>query len=269
MIETLKRLAVISVVAVTLVACATTPTGRKQLMIVSEEQAISASKSAYVDMLKPLEEEGKIDSDKASVARVNRITDELIEQAVIMRPSSENWDWQVKVIDDPETVNAWCMAGGRMAIYTGFLEKVEPTDDELAQVMGHEIAHALANHTAEQMSVAMATSIGILAVSIASDRPAAAAVATAVAAKLAIELPNSRTAESEADRIGIELAAKAGYDPHAAVTLWEKMGKVGGESPPVFLSTHPSPGNRQETLKSYIPEMMPYYEAAKARKETK
>jgi len=93
--------------------------------------------------------------------------------------------------------------------------------------------------------------------------PAASMAAAAIAAKLAIELPNSRTAETEADRIGIELAAKAGYDPHAAVTLWQKMGEAGGETPPEFLSTHPSPGNRQETLKSYIPEMMPYYEAAK------
>jgi predicted Zn-dependent protease len=249
------------------VACATSPTGRSQFMIVSEQQAISASRTAYVDMIKPLEDDGKIDSDPAVVARVNRITDELVEQAIIMRPATKDWDWQVKVIDDPETVNAWCMAGGKMAIYTGLIEKLEPSDDEIAQVMGHEISHALANHTAEQMSVAMGTSLGVMVIGIATDKPAASMAAAAVAAKLAIELPNSRTAELEADRIGIELAAKAGYDPNAAVTLWQKMAEVGGGTPPEFMSTHPSPGNRQETLKSYVPEMMPYYEAAKKAKK--
>ena len=261
------RLSVISLVAMLVVACATTPTGRSQFMIVSEQQAISASRQAYVEMIQPLEKEGKIDSDPATVARVNRITDELIEQAVIMRPETKNWDWQVKVIDDPEVVNAWCMAGGKMAIYTGLIEKLEPSDDEIAQVMGHEISHALANHTAEQMSVAMGTSLGVMVIGMATDKPAVSMTAAAIAAKLAIELPNSRTAELEADRIGIELAAKAGYDPNAAVTLWQKMEEVGGGTPPEFMSTHPSPGNRQETLKSYVPEMMPYYEAAKKAKK--
>jgi len=111
------------------------------------------------------------------------------------------------------------------------------------------------------MSVAMASSIGVVAVGVASDKPALAMGAAAMAAKMAVELPNSRTSEAEADEIGIELAAKAGYDPHAAVTLWQKMGAVGGEAPPAFMSTHPSPGQRQEDLAALIPEMMPYYEA--------
>jgi predicted Zn-dependent protease len=263
------RYSVILCAGLMIAACATSPTGRTQLMIVSEQQAIQSSKQAYVEMLQPLEKEGKIDSNAALTERVNRITNKLIKQAEIMRPSTRDWKWEVKVIDDPEMVNAWCMAGGKMAIYTGLIDKVKPTDDELAQVMGHEISHALANHTAEKMSVAMASSLGVMAIGMASDRPAVTTAAAAVAAKLAIELPNSRTAESEADRIGIELAAKAGYDPHAAVTLWQKMEKVGGSTPPEFLSTHPSPGNRQQTLESYIPQMMPYYEAAKAGEKGK
>jgi predicted Zn-dependent protease len=269
LVRRLTRYCAIALAGLLMAACATSPTGRSQLMIVSEEQAIQSSKQAYVEMLQPLEKEGKIDSNKALTERVNRITDKLIKQAEIMRPATKDWKWEVKVIDDPETVNAWCMAGGKMAIYTGLIDKVKPTDDELAQVMGHEISHALANHTAEQMSVAMASSLGVMAIGMASDRPAVTTAAAAVAAKLAIELPNSRTAEAEADRIGIELAAKAGYDPHAAVTLWQKMEKVGGSTPPEFLSTHPSPGNRQQTLESYIPQMMPYYEAAKAREKGK
>ena len=170
------------------------------------------------------------------------------------------------MIDDPEVVNAWCMAGGKMAIYTGLLQKIKPTDDELAQVMAHEISHALANHTAERMSVAMATSLGVLAVGAATDNNRGAAMAgAAVAAKLAIELPNSRTSEAEADRMGIELAAKSGYDPHAAVTLWQKMNKLGEGRMPEFLSTHPAPENRENTLKALIPQMMPYYEQGKSR----
>lgn len=253
----------IAALAFLLAACATSPTGRTQLMLVSEDQAIAYSKQAYLQTVADLDKEGKIVTDPAITRRVQTITDRLVVQAGIMRPATRKWNWEVKVIDDPEQVNAWCMAGGKMAVYTGLLQKVEPTDDELAQVMGHEISHALANHTAEQMSVAMATSIGLGVISASSDKPEQAAALGALAATLAIQLPNSRTAEREADRIGIELAAKAGYDPRAAVTLWQKMEKVGGDTPPEFLSTHPSPGNRQETLRKLAEEMMPYYERAR------
>ena len=241
-------------------ACATSPTGRNQLMLVSEESAINASKTAYTEMLKPFEEEGKLDNDPALKARVDRITGRIIAQAVIMRPETRKWDWSIRIIDDPETVNAWAMAGGKMAVYTGLIEQVKPTDDELAQVLAHEVSHALAKHTAEKMSVAMATQLGILAVAASTEKKGAVAGAAA-AATLAITLPNSRSAETEADRIGIELAAKAGYDPRSAATLWRKMAKVGGGKMPQFLSTHPSPSNREETLGKLAKEMMPYYQA--------
>lgn len=241
-------------------ACATSPTGRSQLMLVSEESAISASKIAYVEMLKPLEEEGKLDNDPVLKARVQRITERLVAQAVIMRPDTRSWDWSIRIIDDPETVNAWAMAGGKMALYTGLVKQIEPTDDELAQVLGHEISHALAKHTAEKMSVALATQLGVAAVAAKTDTQGAI-VGTALAAKVALELPNSRSAEAEADRIGIELAAKAGYDPRAAATLWRKMAEVGGGKIPEFLSTHPNPANREETLRELASEMLPYYQA--------
>ena len=138
--------------------------------------------------------------------------------------------------------------------------QVKPTDDELAQVLGHEIAHALANHSAEKMSVAIASTIGVAAVGVAAKRKGLALTGAALAAALAVQRPNSRTAESEADRIGIELAARAGYDPRAAITLWQKMAKVGGKGPPEFLSTHPSPQNREKKLAELVPQMMPYYE---------
>ena len=255
-----KFYSIILLFALLITACATSITGRRQLMIVSEDSAIAASKTAYTEMLKPYAEKGEIDNDPVLKNRVYKITGRLIAQAIKMRPETKNWDWSIKIIDDPETVNAWAMAGGKMALYTGLVEKIKPSDDELAQVLGHEIGHALAKHSAEQMSVAMASQVGVLAVGIAAENKGLALTGASLAAALAVQMPNSRAAESEADRIGIELAAKAGYNPRAAVTLWQKMAKVGGKGPPEFLSTHPAPGNREKNLASLIPQMMPYYE---------
>jgi predicted Zn-dependent protease len=247
--------------ALLVASCATSPTGRTQLMLVSEAQAISSSRQAYAQEMARYKQEGKLVTDAQLLARVRTITERLVAQAIKARPDSANWQWSVQVIDDPKNVNAWCMAGGRMAIYTGFILKVDPTDDELAQVMGHEIAHALANHTAERMSMAMAGNLGVIAAGVISDSPGQSMAIAATAAKLAVELPNSRASESEADQIGIELAAKAGYDPRAAVTLWQKMAKVGGNAPPAFMSTHPSDAQRQQRLAALAPKMMPYYQA--------
>ncbi len=244
-------------------SCATSPTGRSQLMLVSPEQAIVASKQAYAQALQPLAKEGKIDTDPQLATRVRHITGRIVAQAIALYPYSQSWDWSIKVIDDPKVINAWCMAGGKMAIYTGMIEKIQPTDDELAQVLAHEISHALANHTAERMSVAMASQLGVVGIGLAtsnSDYGRAALSGSALAAMLAIQLPNSRTAESEADLMGLELAARAGYNPNAAATLWQKMEKSGGSGPPEFLSTHPAPGNRQSTLRNLAPRYMGLYQ---------
>ncbi len=256
-----QRSLVLMLVSALLAACATSPTGRRQLMLVSEDSAIASSAQAYVQEVGKLEQEGKLSSDRALIQRINGITERLVAQAIEWRGESARWQWSVAVIDDPDTVNAWCMAGGRMAIYTGLIKQIQPSDDEIAQVMGHEIGHALANHTAEKMSVAMASSIGVAAVGIAADNKGAAMAGAAAAAALAVTLPNSRAAETEADRIGIELAAKAGYDPAAAVTLWRKMNSLPGGTPPQFLSTHPNPENREKKLAALGPEMEPYYRA--------
>jgi predicted Zn-dependent protease len=257
--NTCKRLLILATLAALVTACATSPTGRRQLMLVSEESAIVSSKEAYLSTVQELDKAGKIEEDPAIIERVETITGRLITEAIAMRPETADWEWSVAVIDDPEMVNAWCMAGGRMALYTGLLEKIQPTDDELAQVMGHEISHALAAHTAEKMSMQIVTSVGVAVVGIASDSNVALSGA-ALGAMLAVNLPNSRSAEKEADRIGIELAAKAGYDPKAAATLWQKMGEVSGSGPPQFLSTHPAPDNRQEKLTRLAAKMEQYYD---------
>ncbi len=224
-------------------------------MLISPESAIVESKKAYLSTVSELDKENKLVDDPKLMDRVATITGRLVTVAKQKYPKSANWEWSVAIVDDPKTVNAWCMAGGRMAVYTGLFSELNLTDDEFAQIMGHEISHALANHTAERMSRAMATSLGIIAVSVAADNHGAAMLGAAAAAKVALELPNSRTAELEADSLGMRLATQAGYEPDAAVTLWQKMAKTGGSAPPEFLSTHPAPGNREAQLAAMIPEM--------------
>ena len=251
--------------------CATnTITGRSQFMVVSEQQAINSSSAAYSRMMGGLSDKKKLETGTARVARVHEITDRLIAQAVRFRPDAAAWNWEVQVVEDPKTVNAFCMAGGKMGIYTGFWDKFHASDDEIAAVMGHEIGHALASHTREKMSVSMASTVGAgVAAALISARAGAGAFgrsndAMQGAAALAVDLPNSREAEAEADQIGIELSARAGFDPRASVTLWQKMAKEGGRMPE-FLSTHPSPANRAEQLEKLVARVEPLYLAAKAR----
>lgn len=260
------RLAVLLLSSALLAACQSTPvTGRQQLLIVPESQAIDASKQAYTETLTPIQKKGQLNTDPALKARVDRITGRLIPPAIQYRPETQAWEWQVNVIDDPKTLNAWCMAGGRMAIYTGIIQQLKLTDDEIAQIMGHEIAHALAKHTAERMSVAVGSQallqIGSVLLGGKGTGWQLSLQAAAVATTVGVQLPNSRTQESEADRIGIELAARGGYHPEAAVTLWKKMVEAtGGKSKTDFLSTHPAGEKRIEALSQLAPRMMPLYE---------
>lgn len=254
-----------------LAACSTSPlTGRSQYLIVSDNMAVTQSAAAYSQMMGDFGKKKQIETGTPRAEKVREITDRLIAQAVRFRPDSANWAWEVQVINDPKTVNAFCMAGGKMAIYTGMWERLKATDDEIAQVMGHEIAHALADHTRERMSIAMTSAVATTTAAIAlGSRDSGAGTGLALtgmqlASVLAIQLPNSREGESEADQIGIELAARAGYDPKAAVTLWEKMAKEsGGKQPAEFFSTHPSPQNRAARLAELGTKVQPHYLAAK------
>jgi len=255
-----STLVVSALLAVTLAGCQTNPvSGRKQLVLVSEEQAQSSSAQAYAQTLSEARKNGKLSSNAALNNRVKRITDRLIVQAGNMYPPSRDWKWSVAVIDEP-TLNAWCMPGGKMAIYTGIIEKLKLSDDEIAQIMGHEISHALLGHGRERMSRAMAQQSGLQLGSILVGQDL---TVLSPVADLALTLPNSRESESEADRYGIELAARAGYYPHAAISLWKKMGQASGNGPPQFLSTHPSPANRMQALNALVPKMMPIYEKAR------
>ncbi|MGH8551686.1 MAG: M48 family metallopeptidase [Methylococcales bacterium] len=243
-------------------------TGRTQASLVSDAEAARQSAQAYNQVLTKAKQGNALDVDSETLKHVRAIADPIIVKAQELRPETRNWKWAVHVLKQNE-VNAWCMAGGKIAVYTGLLDQIKPTDDELAQVLGHEISHALLSHQAEKLSRAMIEETGMnLAV-------AGAAIAgydvkdyTDVAktiASVGLQLPNSREAESEADNYGIELAAKAGYNPNAAVSLWQKMiSATGGSGGSDWLSTHPSPGSRIQNLKARAAQLMPVYKAAHA-----
>jgi predicted Zn-dependent protease len=277
-----KRKILVSLLAaaVLLAGCATTQTTksgavgveRKQFMMLSEKQVDGMAAQSYVQTLKEAESKNALNSNPQQTQRVRAIANRLIPQTGVFRPDAVNWKWEVNVQDSKE-VNAYCMPGGKIMVYTGLIDKLNATDDELAAVMGHEIAHALREHGRERMSRAYAQQIGLLGLAVAvgatsNDRNAAAntmMIGSTVTA-VALTLPNSREAEREADRIGLELSARAGYNPNAAVSLWKKMEAQGGSKPPEWLSTHPSEESRVQDLQRLIPTVMPLYQEAKAKK---
>jgi predicted Zn-dependent protease len=235
---------------------------RHQRMAVSSEEVNASAQKAYAQMMAEAQKKGVLDRDAAQVQRVKTIVGRLVPQTTTFRPDAAKWPWEVHVITLDE-VNAWCMPAGKMAVYTGLINKLQATDDELAAVMGHEIAHALREHSREQISQQMGTQAAIgLAGALFGIGDLGQNIG-AMVADVTLNKPKSRTHETEADRIGVELAARAGYDPNAAVRLWEKMAKLGGSQPPQFLSTHPSHESRISDLKDYAAKVMPLYQAAK------
>jgi predicted Zn-dependent protease len=236
-----------------------TGVNRPQHMLVSEQAVEQSADKAYQDILAQAQKQNALDRDPATVQRVKNIVARLIPATGALRPDAPKWNWQVHVLSSKE-VNAWCMPGGKIAVYTGLIDQIKPTDAELAAVLGHEIGHALREHGREQASQQMLEQVGV------GILGALTGVNTQLAQSIAdvtISLPHSRLQEKEADDVGVELMARAGYDPHAAVSLWEKMDKLaGGSQPPQFLSTHPSNASRLADVKKEADKVMPLYEAA-------
>ena len=260
----------IGVVGLTLAACSsvrTTQSGavgvdRQQTMFVSSAQVNQAAAQEYSKTVGEAQKKGTLDRDPAEVQRVRAIAGRLIAQTGVFRPDAPGWKWETHVITSNE-VNAWCMPGGKIAVYTALIEKLKLTDDELAAVMGHEIAHALREHGRERVSQQMATGVAVGIASAALGLGGTGGQLADMVAQVTFTLPNSRLHEQEADRIGVELAARAGYDPRGAVTVWQKMAQAGGGGTPQFLSTHPSPENRIKDLEVYAQKVMPLYQAAR------
>jgi predicted Zn-dependent protease len=244
----------------TLAACATVPvTGRRSLNIIPESQEAELGLQSYQEVLKT----AKISSDVKATAMVKRVG------AAIARVSDRpDFAWEYTLIDDPKTANAFCLPGGKVAVYTGILP-VTKTEAGLAVVLGHEIAHAIAKHGAERMTQGTLISLGEASLEIAlQKKPAETRAMMAslygVGSNLAVALPFNRFQESEADRIGLVYMAKAGYDPREAVAFWQRMAaQSGGNQPPQFLSTHPSHDTRIRDLQDkWMPEALPYFQNA-------
>ena len=241
---------------------------RKQQVssVVSAKEIEAAADKQYDQMMAEAQKKGLLNRNAQQVQRVRAIAQRLIPQTRVFRQDAPGWPWETNVLTSKE-VNAWAMPGGKMAVYTGLIERLNATDDELAAVMGHEIAHALREHAREriarQMSTQAVSTIGSIAIQILTGVQLDPEIAGTVGQAVFV-LPNSRDNEQEADTIGVELMARAGYDPRAALSLWQKMGQVSGSGgPPEFLSTHPSGATRLRDLQGYVDRVMPLYQAAK------
>lgn len=237
---------------------------RKQVMLVSEAEMEQSAKQSYAEVLAASQKAGTLNKDRASLQRVQKIANQLIAQTPTFRTDALSWDWQVNVISD-ETVNAWCMPGGKIVVYTGIIDSLQLTDGELAAVMGHEIAHALKEHSREQASQAGLQNLGVAAAASILGLEESGTELLGMAAQFTVGLPFSRKHETEADHIGTELMARAGYDPNEAVNIWKKMSAASSASVPELLSTHPSNESRIADLQVIAKKVYPLYEQASKR----
>jgi predicted Zn-dependent protease len=231
---------------------------RKQQMMVPSEQIEQGAAEAYEAELKAARDKGVLNTDKAQLARVTTIARRIVGATSAFRPDAAAWNWQFNV-QKTQDLNAYCMPGGRIMVYSGLIDKLDLSDAELATVLSHEVAHALREHTRERVSRAYAQQLllqGAAAVTGASE--GTANIANMVA-EVTFQLPFSREQESEADQIGLELMARAGYDPRAALTLWNKMSAAATSGQPKFLSTHPAPKERIKDIEKNLPRVLPLY----------
>ena len=238
---------------------------RSQLMLISSQQLDQMAAQSYVKLTSEAARKGALNQDGAMLQRVRTVANHIEPQTAVFRRDAPAWKWDVNVISSSE-LNAFCMPGGKIVFYSGLIEKMHLSDDEIAVIMGHEIAHALREHSREQVSQAMAAqaAIGVGAALLGLGQVSADVANTGYNALIATKF--SRTDENEADRVGLELAARAGYDPRAGVTLWQKMSNAsGGGHTPEFLSSHPADTSRRQQIESLLPTVMPLYESARRR----
>lgn len=233
--------------------------------LISEAQLREQAALSYREVLTKERQQGKLNADPALTNRVRAIAGRLIPAAGAFRPDATGWNWEVNVIQSDE-MNAWCMPGGKIAVYTGLITKLNLTDAEIAAILGHEIAHALREHARERASEQLGAQVLLSGAVMAIGGGQSSMDLGGVFYKTFFGLPNSRLHETEADRIGVEIAARAGYDPRAAMSLWRKMAANGGSRGPEFLSTHPSPDTRLADLEVYSARVMPLYEQARGRR---
>lgn len=261
------RIAAALLLAATLAACSTTPAGRRQVNFMSTAQEMRLGSDAYDEMLS----EEKLITAGPQYQMVQRIGKRIAAAAQELYPDSAAADfrWEFALIDSPQTANAWALPGGKCAVYTGLLP-VTQDEASLAAVLGHEVVHAIFSHGAERMSQNMLLQGALVGAAFSlrkmdSDERGMIMAALGAGATVGVMLPFSRSHESEADEYGLYLSALAGYDPQAAIGLWQRMGALGGSRPPEWLSTHPSEETRIERLQAAMPEAMKHYRKALKR----
>lgn len=262
----MRNMGIVVGVFVLLAACRTVPiTGRRQLSFLPQSQLLAMSLDSYHQLL----QQSTLSQDATRVAQVKRVGVKIANATdQFMRDNGlagdlKYYQWEFNLIDDNKTINAFCMPGGKVAVYTGILP-VTQDDNGLAVVLGHEISHAIANHGNERMSQLLLVQLGGITLSQAlKERPAQTQqllfAAYGLGANVGFLLPYSRSNELEADHIGLILMSMAGYDPASAIPFWERMSQAGGGKPPEFLSTHPATSRRIDDLQKEIPEAMKYY----------
>lgn len=236
---------------------------RSQLMLVPSSTINAQAAQGFQQLTADAQSKKKLNTNAAMTQRIRRIGNDLIAHVGVFRPDAKDWAWEINVFDSDE-INAFCAPGGKIGVYTGIVNKLKLTDDEIAAVMGHEIAHALREHSREQASQKTISGLITSTVAAATGMPGELMDA---GSQMLVHLPNSRSMELESDIIGLELMARAGYNPRNASSIWKKMQQLSGsQGGPAFLSTHPAGDQRIAELDAYVPKVLPLYEAALAQK---
>jgi Zn-dependent protease with chaperone function len=233
-------------------------------MLVPESMVKQSAAQQYLQLKQQAAAQRLLNTNAEALTRSRAIAARLIPHGTRFNTKARDWAWEVNVIDAP-MVNAFCMPGGKIVVFRGLIDKLQLDDDELAAVVGHEIAHALLEHGRARMSEQILKSVGVNLAAAYLGLSQSGTVALAQAAQLAVTLPYARGHEVDADLAGIELAARAGFDPRAAVRVWKKMAQVSGPQPPQFLSTHPGHATRIKEIEASLPRVMPLYHAARSR----
>ncbi|MSQ63544.1 MAG: M48 family peptidase [Betaproteobacteria bacterium] len=235
---------------------------KSRLLLLPASTVERSAGQQYGQLMRTAAQKGLLNNDAQQVERLRRIARELIPHATRFNTNAEKWRWEVNLITS-KTVNAFCMPGGKIAFFSGIIDQLQLTDDEVATIMGHEIGHALLEHGRARMSEEVLKNVGISVAAAVFNLGQVSAELLAQGANLAVSLPYARRHETDADLVGMELAARAGHDPRAAVAVWQKMSKLGQAAgkgqPPQFLSTHPSHESRIKEIEANLPKVMPLY----------
>jgi len=235
---------------------------RSRLLLLPKSTVENSSAQQYAQLMRSAAQQGALNTDRQQVERLRDIARKLIPPAARFNADAQRWRWEVNLIN-ARTVNAFCMPGGKIAFYSGIITALKLTDDEVAVIMGHEVAHALLEHGRARMSEQVLKNVGVSVAAALLNLGQMSASMLSQAADLAVTLPFSRQNETDADLVGMELAARAGYDPRAAANVWRKMSQLGGGQPPQFLSTHPAHATRIREIEANLPRVLPLYEAAR------